>query len=536
MGMLKLNVRARRWRDCLFRCNTFTFCLIVTVLITGAVIVPQFGQSFDDGWPKFSNEDITTNRDGPFYRGCVNTEMYLKDEGYKKMNATFVMLTRNEECEDVAKSVRSIEDHFNQWFQYPYVFLNDVPFTEEFKTRIRSLSDAPMEFGTVDKLDWEFPEQVRESFAFQNALNDQGDRGILYGSEESYHKMCRFYSGLFFKHPLVQKFEWYWRLEPDVEFFCDLTYDPFAEMHRTDKVYGFTVLLPELYYTVPNLFRYTRSFIRKHELKLGSLWRLFTDSYKVLDTDDELMASRVNYDEDVDNKVSEKVAIEHMLAEGSGDEEMGLRYLVGRAKSKVPLFDDKFDDEEYNLCHFWSNFEIARIDVFDNEVYNAYFRYLESKGGFWRERWGDAPVHSLGLGMILNVDDVHYFRDIGYRHSMIQHCPKNWNGVEFGTKVVEAQLPYIEADPRYQRNSLFQRYSQAVENGCGCRCRCDSWKSDIEDTAYYCMERWTDLQLAEDAELAPGGHYQAKADAQDVEHRVKNEYLNMLLANTDDSQ
>ncbi|QLQ77967.1 hypothetical protein HG537_0A02140 [Torulaspora globosa] len=529
VDMFKLNFRIRRVRDRLFRCNALTICVIVAMMVTGAMVIPQFlAETHGDGWPKFSDEDITTDRDGPFFKGCVDTQMYLKDDQYVKMNATFVMLTRNEESDDVAKTIRSIESHFNQWFQYPYVFLNDVPFTQEFKEKVQKLSRAPMQFGTVDKLDWEFPEQVRESFAFQNALRDQADRGILYGGEESYHKMCRFYSGLFYKHPLVRQFEWYWRLEPDVEFFCDLSYDPFLEMARNDKRYGFTIVLPELYWTVPNLFRYTRSFIRENKLKLGSLWRLFTNNYRILDTDDELLASRVNYESDVDHKLSEKIAIEHMFESGNSDEEMGLRYLVGRSQAKIPLFEDKFDDEEYNLCHFWSNFEIARLDVFDNEIYDSYFRYLEQKGGFWRERWGDAPVHSLGLGMTLNVEDVHYFRDIGYRHSVIQHCPRNWNGVESGIKVAEAQLPYLPADPHAQRNPLWSRYNKGVDYGCGCRCRCDTWKTDIEDTAYYCMQRWTDLQLVSDADLATGGHYTPKASASELESRVRDDYLAQL--------
>ena len=63
----------------------------------------------------------------------------------------------------------------------------------------------------------------------------------MYGSMVSYHKMCRFYSGMFYKHPEVAKLEWYWRIEPDVEFFCDITYDPFFEMKKAGKSYGFTI-------------------------------------------------------------------------------------------------------------------------------------------------------------------------------------------------------------------------------------------------------------------------------------------------------
>ena len=31
----------------------------------------------------------------------------------------------------------------------------------------------------------------------------------------------------------------------------------------------------------------------------------------------------------------------------------------------------------YNLCHFWSNFEIVDLSFFRSEAYTAYFNYLD---------------------------------------------------------------------------------------------------------------------------------------------------------------
>ncbi|KAG6840076.1 hypothetical protein C0991_009188, partial [Blastosporella zonata] len=39
----------------------------------------------------------------------------------------------------------------------------------------------------------------------------------------------------------------------------------------------------------------------------------------------------------------------------------------------------------YNLCHFWSNFEIADMDFWRGEAYTAFFEYLDSQGGFYYE-------------------------------------------------------------------------------------------------------------------------------------------------------
>lgn len=529
--MLRMRPKARRIWHRILSCKGLFIGTLLALVITLIVVIPSFFEDDEDGWPKFSDENIGSDRDRPFHKGCVDTATYIADPAYKKMNATYVMLTRNEEIKDVLKTMESIESHFNQWFQYPYVFLNDEPFDEEFKNKVSLMTKSKVEFGVVDMLDWDFPEEVKDALTFKNAVEDQGDRGILYGNMESYHKMCRFYSGLFYKHPMVRKYEWYWRLEPDVEFFCDISYDPFLEMSRHGKKYGFTVLIPEIYWSVPNLFRYTRSFIKNRQIKLGSLWKLFVSNYKILDTDDPEISNWVNFEDDVNAKLSEKVAIEHMFQTGDTEDELGLLYLVQRSLSRTPLLEDKFDDEEYNLCHFWSNFEIARLDVFDNDVYNAYFQYLEKSGGFWRERWGDAPVHSLGLGMTLNVEDIHYFRDIGYRHSIIQHCPKNSNGFDANKKDAEAengQLPYIEAEERFKRSTAWSKYDKGFDVGCGCRCKCTKGKRDIEDVAWDCMDTWTNLLLSEDSDLAHGGESLPFLKADAIEQEVLQDYLDQL--------
>merc|ERR1711976_1033917 len=50
---------------------------------------------------------------------------------------------------------------------------------------------------------------------------------------------------------------------------------------------------------------------------------------------------------------------------------------------------------DYNLCHFWSNFEIGDLRFWRGRQYKQYFDHLDKAGGFFYERWGDAPVHSI---------------------------------------------------------------------------------------------------------------------------------------------
>lgn len=44
--------------------------------------------------------------------------------------------------------------------------------------------------------------------------------------------MCRYFSGFFHHHPLLADFDYYWRIEPDVHYYCNLDYDPFLFMKQ----------------------------------------------------------------------------------------------------------------------------------------------------------------------------------------------------------------------------------------------------------------------------------------------------------------
>lgn len=104
------------------------------------------------------------------------------------------MLARNKELEGVIQSMKSIERHFNRWFHYPYVFLNDGEFNTTFRETVAAYASSPVEFGAINASMWGYPDWVDENVA-KEGIRKQGDAAIMYGGMESYHHMCRFYSG-----------------------------------------------------------------------------------------------------------------------------------------------------------------------------------------------------------------------------------------------------------------------------------------------------------------------------------------------------
>ncbi|GIZ37144.1 hypothetical protein CKM354_000060200 [Cercospora kikuchii] len=425
---------------------------------------------------------ISEKYDKVFVTGCLDPKITAKET--PRANAAFVVLARNKELEGVVESLKSVERHFNRWFHYPYVFLNDGEFNSTFKETVTNYTSSPVEFGQIGPEHWGFPNWTDANVA-KEGIRKQGDQAIMYGGMESYHHMCRFYSGFFYKHELLQKYDWYWRVEPEIKYFCDMTYDPFVHMERNNKTYGFTIAVKELKETVPNIFRYASAYKRKHGLKSKGLWEMFLEPKEGYNQDgtpkpgtippDELPKEDPTY---ADGKT--KPLPEDILRTEPG-------------QGTLPEIDpEAMEGEIYNMCHFWSNFEIARLDWFRSKEYEEFFQMMDKSGGFWMERWGDAPIHSLAAGALLSPSDIHYFRDYGYRHTTIQHCPANAPARQMPRE------PYLESTTldekeRKEEDEYWEKWDPEKENGVGCRCRCDTDVVDVEGKEGSCIPQWVDI-------------------------------------------
>ncbi|KAI8913917.1 nucleotide-diphospho-sugar transferase [Powellomyces hirtus] len=277
-----------------------------------------------------------------------------------RVKAAIVMLARNGDANGAVKAITSLQQRFNDRYHYPYVFLNDKPFDDNFKAKMRDAAPhSELLFGLIPREHWSYPDWIDQEKA-KVARKEMREKNVIYGDSEPYRHMCRYNSGFFYRHPLLDEFEYYWRVEPDVQFHCDIPNDPFRFMQENNKLYGFTISLYEYIETIPTLWKTTREFIKEHPTLVRS-----------------------------DN---------------------AMRWL-----SDSP--------EQYNRCHFWSNFEIASLNLWRSKAYTEYFNYLDKAGGFFYERWGDAPVHSIGAAMILKPEQIHFFNNIGYYHGPFHHCP-----------------------------------------------------------------------------------------------------------------
>lgn len=107
------------------------------------------------------------------------------------------MLARNSDLDNAVRSVRRIQDRFNGKFKYPWVFLNEEHFTDEFKLcvflpdvspvltnrnfrRISNVVDGKVEFGLIPHDDWFQPDWIDEDKA---AAGRKKLENVIYGSE-----------------------------------------------------------------------------------------------------------------------------------------------------------------------------------------------------------------------------------------------------------------------------------------------------------------------------------------------------------------
>lgn len=261
----------------------------------------------------------------------------LSRVGSPKANATLLSLVRNEELDDLLMTMKDVESTFNSKFSYPWTFINDKPFTEEFKKKTKALASAEVHYETIPTEHWIEPSWIEPELQKASAEFLKYE-GVQYASMESYHRMCRWNSGMFVHHPFLENFRWYWRVEPKTHYFCSIDYDVFKFMEDNDKTYGFVINIYDSPESIRTLWPTTLEFISEHP--------------EYIDPN-----SAIGWLTDYESRPGH-----NRIAEG------------------------------YSTCHFWSNFEIGDMDFWRSKPYQDYFNHLDRAGGFFYERWGDAPV------------------------------------------------------------------------------------------------------------------------------------------------
>ncbi|KAJ2908692.1 hypothetical protein GGI21_002631 [Coemansia aciculifera] len=253
-----------------------------------------------------------------------------------------------------------VEQRFNSRFNYPYVFLSEQEFSDDFKRTVRFMTKGHVEFGLIPSTDWTYPEWIDVDRA-ERAAEEWADANDYVADKPGWRHMVRYWAGPFARHPVLQKYKYMWRLEPGSHYTCDFEYDPIRLMQENSHSYGFAVSTMEMADAVPTLFASLTTYVRHHQVNSNN-------------------------------------SLGWIMSGGKGD--------------------------EYNRCHFLTNFEIVDLDFMRSDAYQELFKFLDKSGGIYYERWTDASVRSLAVPLLLGPQQVYWFGDVGYRHDALQNCPQ----------------------------------------------------------------------------------------------------------------
>lgn len=137
-------------------------------------------------------------------------------------------------------------------------------------------------------------------------------------------------------------------------------------MIESNKTYGFTIAVKELRETVPNIFRYASAYKRLKNITTQGLWEMFVEPTQEKEPEKEqLPEDDPNYKPPLPEEVTRNDP---------------------NRNTPIEIDPEAMEGEKYNMCHFWSNFEIARLSWFRSKEYEDFFQMMDRSGGFWMER------------------------------------------------------------------------------------------------------------------------------------------------------
>ena len=225
----------------------------------------------------------------------------------------------------------------------------------------------------------------------------------------------------------------------------------------------YTVPLEQAWMGYRHMCRYHSGGIYRDErlLKYDWYWRLDSDSY---------IYSPINYD-----------PFEHMASNGKEYAYISIEdgevpsVVEGRWDEKslfieehsIPLTRDLADsvvDGKWSCRLFYTNFEIAKFSFFRSKEYMSYFDHLDRTGNIFYRRWGDAPIHWLGVKMFLPTEKVWGVKDITYQHNA---WVQNLSAIP-NRQIDPRILQLLEGDD-YRRNRLLyamDRYNKTGIDRC----------------------------------------------------------------------
>lgn len=88
---------------------------------------------------------------------------------------------------------------------------------------------------------------------------------------------------------------------------------------------------------------------------------------------------------------------------------------IAENRISMEYLNSRLKNGEWDNTMFYTNFEAAKFSLFRGD-YMKYYEFLDKTGNMYYKRWGDAPIHWLGVRMFLPDDKIWCVKNIAYQH------------------------------------------------------------------------------------------------------------------------
>ncbi|KAF9956095.1 alpha 1,2-mannosyltransferase 2.4.1 [Mortierella alpina] len=281
----------------------------------------------------------------------------------KRAKGVLVIVTREEEIQATRETIRQMEDRFNRDRHYPWVVLSPHPLTEGSMARMRNLcKGAVMTFGTIPREQWRLPKWIEASKVLQGDY-EKMKLGLDKTALDERHKW-RYMSGFLARHELLDGYEFFWRVEPGMEIFCDIADDPMLAMKKNGHLFAWSLSETVRDAGVPGAWSLIKRFKETH-------------SDIVPKTNDEAFLTRE-------------------------------------------------DENAYTGCTYGVQNSIARVDFLRSPEYLTYFSFMDRHGPIYYEKWSDATVMTIGLSLLASRNDTVHMKPNGWSYGGQSYCPSSF--------------------------------------------------------------------------------------------------------------
>lgn len=344
--------------------------------------VAQRVKEFKDAWLK-SEASKEKNTPAVQFEDTLEgaTAQSLARHGFRP-RGSLVMYVSDANIDDIIRTIRSVQSHFNNWVQYPWVLISvdgkefaDTEWVGKLKesnlfngndnnnNNINSNEDkTKIILQTVSEQFWGIPEWIDLGKLAQtrNRL-----RMEPYVESTEYRIWTRYFTGFLPLESFMSNYDWMWYIKPGTELFCDIDYDVFRFMQDSQKLIGLSGS-----HKVENLndFEYEKYYKFLKEEHKDIIGNNNLESF--------LLVKQSNANERLDNC--------ELLVEG---------------------------------------FFISNLNFWRSKVYQKYFEIIDKEGTIFHNAWTINKVQTLAITLLMNKKSFQFLDNLGFQNDDYFNCP-----------------------------------------------------------------------------------------------------------------